>query len=367
MKKLSISENRPLRVAGVSFDHMHMGDLLRQAMEHPEVEIVGLCEDNPANRDAVENTLARLKLSQDLVFTDCASCLGSTQPDLVILCAATARHAEYAERIARHPVHLLVEKPFAANLADADRMIEAMRQSGHQLAINWPLAWYPPHLTTKRLITEGAIGEPYEVHYYDGNRGPTRHLAGKEEIPEEEAIRRMQTTWWYRKEEGGGSLLDYLGYGVTLGTWFFDGKAPREVNATTWGRAGLAVDEQSVTVCRYESGLSTFQTRWGTFSDPWTHQPQPKCGFVIVGSEGTLSSYDYADTVRLQTLDEPAGVDLPVDQPPPEMSGPLAHMVPYLRGEIPLHGPLTMEICRIGQRIVDAAVESAQSGRPISL
>jgi hypothetical protein len=30
------------RVVGVSFDHMHMGDLLRQVREHPEAEIAGI-------------------------------------------------------------------------------------------------------------------------------------------------------------------------------------------------------------------------------------------------------------------------------------------------------------------------------------
>ena len=32
------------RVAGISFDHMHMGDLLRMVHAHPEAEIAGLKE-----------------------------------------------------------------------------------------------------------------------------------------------------------------------------------------------------------------------------------------------------------------------------------------------------------------------------------
>ena len=51
---------------------------------------------------------------------------------------------------------------------------------------------------------------------------------------------------------------------------------------------GLEVDEHSVSVVRYARGLSTFETRWGTFTDPWTHQPQPKCGFVLKGTDGTI-------------------------------------------------------------------------------
>lgn len=45
-----------IRVAGINFDHMHMGDLLRQAFEHPEVEIVGVCDEQPARmQPAIRN------------------------------------------------------------------------------------------------------------------------------------------------------------------------------------------------------------------------------------------------------------------------------------------------------------------------
>ena len=96
-------------------------------------------------------------------------------------------------------------------------------------------------------------------------------------------------SWFYKKAEGGGSLLDYLGYGVTLGTWFHGGRKPIEVTAVTDLPNGLEVDQHSVTVARYASGLSKFETRWGTFTDPWTHQPQPRCGFVLKGTEGTIA------------------------------------------------------------------------------
>ena len=61
------------------------------------------------------------------------------------------------------------------------------------------------------------------------------------------------------------------------------GKRPLEVTATVDEPAGLEVDEHSIVVARYAHGLSKFETRWGTFTDPWTIQPQPKCGFVIAG------------------------------------------------------------------------------------
>ena len=103
------------------------------------------------------------------------------KPDLVILCPATARHADYVERVAAHKVHMLVEKPFAASLRDADRMIAAAQENQVMLAINWPLRWVASHCTAYRLLKEGAIGRLQELHYYDGNRGPLWHGADKVE------------------------------------------------------------------------------------------------------------------------------------------------------------------------------------------
>ena len=42
------SYDMKLRVAGINFDHMHMGDLLRMAFDHPQAEIVGVCDENLA-------------------------------------------------------------------------------------------------------------------------------------------------------------------------------------------------------------------------------------------------------------------------------------------------------------------------------
>jgi glucose-fructose oxidoreductase len=258
-----------------------------------------------------------------------------------------------------------MEKPFAANLADADAMIAAMAATGRELIINWPLRWYRSHVTAKRLIDEGRIGEVFEVHYYDGNRGPLWHAADKIETkPTPEA---KAESWFYKKSAGGGSLLDYLGYGTTLGTWFMNGRKPVEVSAITDCPAGLEVDEHAIVIARYASGLSKFETRWGTFTDPWTHQPQPKCGFVIVGTQGTLSSYDYEPVVRMQTAAQPHGEDIPGDQLEHPNHNPVAYVLDRFEKHLPIDGPLSPAIARIGQQIVDSAVLSVEKGASVPL
>jgi glucose-fructose oxidoreductase len=269
--------------------------------------------------------------------------------------------------VARHGTHILVEKPFAASIAEADRMVAAVAPTGNLLAINWPLAWYPCHVTTKALIEEGAIGDVVEVHFYDGNRGPLFHLADKVEVTPEEVEAAKPGSWWYSKASGGGSLLDYLGYGVTLGTWFLNGEKPLEVTSVVDETPGIEVDQHSITVCRYRRGLSKFETRWGTFTDPWTLQPQPKCGFVVAGTHGTISSYDYEPHVTVQTRARPEATRVPARELPEGRRGPIEYMLGCIASGRGVEGPLDPAICRIGQQIIDSAVLSARTKRTVEL
>ena len=166
-------------------------------------------------------------------YTDFRRCLEETQPDIVLLCPKTGEHGDYVEWVAPYGVHILVEKPMAASLArcrpDARARCEA---TGKTLVINWPLAWYPPHVTTKRLIDEGVIGE---VHRSPLLRRQSRPAAAhrRQNRDRRGGGRAAEiASWWYQKAAGGGSLLDYLGYGVTLGTWFHGGRAPIEVTCS---------------------------------------------------------------------------------------------------------------------------------------
>ncbi|HWJ73209.1 MAG TPA: Gfo/Idh/MocA family oxidoreductase [Kaistia sp.] len=355
---------RRWRIAGINFDHMHMGDLLREVHEHPDAEIVAICDAKPERMSTAIETFG---IGRRSVFTDVAACLAATKPDLVILCPATADHASCVEAVAPFGADILVEKPFAASLEDADRMIAATEAAGVRLAINWPLAWYPPHVTAKRLIDEGAIGDVLEVHFYDGNRGPLYHLADKVEVSDAEVQRQKPGSWWYKRASGGGSLLDYLGYGATLGTWFMNGRAPLTVTSTVDRPAGLEVDEHSITVLRYETGLSKLETRWGTFTDPWVMQPQPKCGFVVVGSEGTLSSYDFEHHVHLQTRQHPVIHPMPVHDLVAPHRKPVEYVLSRWNEGLDVEGPLSPALSRIGQRIVDTARRSADEGRTLDL
>ncbi|MBM3883293.1 MAG: Gfo/Idh/MocA family oxidoreductase [Verrucomicrobia bacterium] len=351
------------KVAGINFDHFHMGDLLRMAISHPQVELVGIADAQPAR---LEPAIRTLRLPRERSFTDYRECLERTRPEIVILCPAASQHGAWVKRVAPYGVHLLVEKPFAASLREADTMVGAMR-AGRRLMINWPLRWVRSHSRTYELVAGGAIGEVVNVWYFGGNRGPLWHGAGKAAQTAEQVAREKPASWFYRRVHGGGSLLDYLGYGATLGTWYQGGRRPIEVTAVADEPPGLEVDEHSVVIARYAQGLSQFETRWGTFTDPWTTQPQPRCGFVIAGTEGTISSGDYDAAVTVQTRRRPKAhrVAAPALEPP--FQNPVQYLLHCLEAEKPLEGPVSLTISRVGQEIVDAAIRSVRLKRTVRL
>ena len=351
------------KIAGINFDHFHMGDLLRMAIVHRQVEVVGISDEQPAR---MEQAIRKLGISRNRSFTDYRACLEKTKPEIVVLCPAASKHGEWVKKVAPYSVHIMVEKPFAASIREADAMIRAMPKR-KTLMINWPLQWVRSHRQAYELVEAGVVGDVLNVWHFGGNRGPLWHGADKVQKTSDQVAREKPRSWFYKKAHGGGSLLDYLGYGTTLGTWYQGGRRPIEITATVDEPKGLEVDEHSIVVARYAHGLSRFETRWGTFTDPWNTQPQPKCGFVIAGTEGTISSYDYDDYVTLQTRKKPVAhrISAPAVRTPNQ--NPVQYLIHCLELGEPLEGPVSLRISRIGQEIVDAAARSAKLKRTVKL
>ena len=82
---------------------------------NPNAEIVGIYDPDPA---AMVRAVAEFDFPATHVFTNFDACM-ATKPDLAILCASPADHARYVDLLSAHNVHVFVEKPFAATVADA--------------------------------------------------------------------------------------------------------------------------------------------------------------------------------------------------------------------------------------------------------
>src|SRR6185437_11440559 len=81
----------------------------------------------------------------------------------------------------------------------------------------------------------------------------------------------------------------------------------------------------------------------------------------------TISSYDYEPAVRVQTRAHPEGQVLPVDELQPPHQNPIQYLLHCIERGEPIHGPLSVETSRIGQRIVDSALQSAREKRAVRL
>jgi glucose-fructose oxidoreductase len=88
---------------------------------------------------------------------------------------------------------------------------------------------------------------------------------------------------------------------------------------------------------------------------------------VLVGREGTISSYDYAETLRVQTRQHPEGFDYPSDKLASPLRNPVEYVLSCLEQNKPVEGPLSPAMSRIGQQIVDSAVQSAREKRTVEL
>src|SRR4030095_10807428 len=77
-----------MKIVGINFDHMHMGDLLRMAHEHPRAEIVGVCDEAP---ERMRTAAANFSIPPDRVFTDYRQCLERAKPDIAHRSPATDR------------------------------------------------------------------------------------------------------------------------------------------------------------------------------------------------------------------------------------------------------------------------------------
>jgi predicted dehydrogenase len=89
---------------------------------------------------------------------DVAALVGKV--DAVWICSPPFLHAEHTVAFADAKVHVFCEKPFALELADADRMIAACQRNGVHLMVGQVIRYYPETLEIKRRLEAGEAGEP---------------------------------------------------------------------------------------------------------------------------------------------------------------------------------------------------------------
>ncbi len=78
----------------------------------------------------------------------------------VDICVPTDAHRDLAVRSLAADRHVLLEKPIALDLADADAIIAAGDRSAGFLMVGLVLRFWPEYVALDRLVAEGTIGRP---------------------------------------------------------------------------------------------------------------------------------------------------------------------------------------------------------------
>jgi predicted dehydrogenase len=141
----------------------------------PNVDVVGLADPDPEGR-----SLRAEEAGAQRSYTDYREMLEKERPDFVSIGPRwTIHHEEYLVACAEVGAHGLLEKPIAVDLAEADRMIQAIRVNDLRWAIAFNFRASPIVEHTRRLVTEeGLIGEILEVR----SRGKEDRRAGGEDL-----------------------------------------------------------------------------------------------------------------------------------------------------------------------------------------
>src|SRR5262245_24588138 len=127
------------RVGVASLVHDHVWNELKKWAVLPNVEIVAAGDVNQDLRDKIkaEWNVPRVYGSwQEMIEKEDAL-------DIVEATSENSVCADIVEACAAKGVHVISEKPMAATLDQANRMVKAATGSGIRLMINWPSAWQP--------------------------------------------------------------------------------------------------------------------------------------------------------------------------------------------------------------------------------
>src|SRR5262249_2186996 len=120
----------------------------------PGARLVAVCDIDGQRAAAIGNKL-------DVPhFTDLDAMLTSVpQIEVVNILTPTGYHAEHAVKVAGYRKHVVVEKPMALPLEDADAMILACDRAGTRLFVVKPVRFNPPVQRLRRVLEAGRFGK----------------------------------------------------------------------------------------------------------------------------------------------------------------------------------------------------------------
>jgi predicted dehydrogenase len=127
-----------------------------------EAELAWLCDASEAARERWAPQFPDARLTGEL-----DDLLNDESLDAIVLATHVPSHPELAERVLRAGKHCFVEKPLAQSVVEAERVVEAARETGKVLMVGHLLEYHPGVERLRELIEAGELGD---VRYVYSNR-----------------------------------------------------------------------------------------------------------------------------------------------------------------------------------------------------
>jgi predicted dehydrogenase len=355
--------NKPIRLGIIGFAHMHILDLVKSFFNHPEqFSWVGCADVPPVTESVSREPGTRCHIKGEL-----ADCYGIStvfehyhhlldeEPDVVLVTCENARHASVVCEILERGIHVILEKPMAMTLHEAENMVRAAKLNNTKLIVNWPTTWFPSFRLARQLVHDGAVGKPFRFYYRNKESlGPFSY--GQNLTESEKAAE-----WWYQADMGGGAMADYIGYGCNLSRWFL---GERAVAATAMKSNFMSlfsnVDDYSAAMLRYPTAMSILEGSWSTISSGCIPS-----GPVVFGEKGTLVA-DRRDPVVQIYLERNLSVPTKELMPgplPKNRSDLALELLHHMETGEPIHETLDMTVNLDTMAAMDAVFQSATTGK----
>lgn len=129
----------------------------------PGAELVAVCDREPilAEQLAVRFGVARWHNSLDAM-------LAEGKLDVVHITTPPGAHLMLTRQCVAAGAHVFLEKPLAPRAAECRELIDVVVSAGKRMTINYWPNFDPPAMECKRLLADGAIGDPVHVEAFIG-------------------------------------------------------------------------------------------------------------------------------------------------------------------------------------------------------
>jgi predicted dehydrogenase len=337
----------PLSLGIIGLVHDHLWWYLDSSKSIPDARISCAADPHPHLRQKLG---AVLGLEPGSLYEDYRTMLDRERLDACLVFVENARHAEVMEECARRGLAVMVEKPIASSLADADRMLRAAERHRTRLMVNYPLFHQPFPALCRGIMERGEIGRVWLMRFATGHSGPEEFCS-----PE------FQEWLMDPRRNGGGAIQDFCTYGAALFAWYFG--LPDRVSAMTgrFVKDAYRADDHAIITLTYDKARII-----GSIEGTWASRPG-LMAFSLYGEKGSIFNSPDGSGFRIQRPSAKEPVELALPDSGRWEDKPLPYFVSRVRDGRPFEGMTDPRVARDAQEIVDAGKLSAAKGREVRL